>query len=70
MVIMNAVTPMVLVMLAAAKWTGFTLAYLGLKPGLEAHPASPTLAGYLLHCSYLLNPALQRCIEPPACPTY
>ena len=43
MVIMNAVTPMVLVMLAAAKWTGFTLAYLGLKPGLEAHqPGLPT----------------------------
>ena len=60
---------MVLVVLAA-KCAGFTLAYLGLKPGLEAHPASPTLAGYLLHCSYLLNPALQRCIEPPASPTY
>ena len=43
MVIMNALTPMVLVMLAAAKWTGFTLAYLGLKPGLEAHqPGLPT----------------------------
>ena len=42
MVIMNAVTPMVLVMLAAAKWTGFTLAYLGLKPALRpTSPASP-----------------------------
>ena len=51
MVIMNAVTPMVLVMLAAAKWTGFTLAYLGLKPGLEAHqqPGLPTLPP--MHCS-------------------
>ena len=40
MVIMNAVTPMV--MLAAAKWTGFTLAYLGLKPALRpTDTASP-----------------------------
>ena len=45
MVIMNAVTPMVLVMLAAAKWTGFTLAYLGLKPALRpTSPASPHTA--------------------------
>ena len=39
-VIMNVV---VTTMVEAAKWVGFTLAYLGLKPGLEAQTASPTL---------------------------
>ena len=36
-----------------AKWVGFTLAYLGLKPGLEAQPASPTLP---LHCTLQFTP--------------
>ena len=53
---------MVLVVLAA-KCAGFTLAYLGLKPGLEAHPASPTLATYYTYCT-------QHCSVPHCnCPS-
>ena len=73
-VIMNVVVMTMVLVVLAAKCAGFTLAYLGLKPGLEAHTASPTLALLLpAHCSTLQCTAGSHitpvpCFEQPTSP--
>ena len=60
---MNVVAMTMVLVVFLAKCAPLTLAYFGLKPGLEAHPASPTLPQlHSLHCSVALqHMAIKNC---------